>query len=273
MFHPCLYCLPLLSLRKSVANMLADSHRGCCCRQVMASDSSSLLEVRAAAADANSVANVAAAAGSTDHMDRNAAVVQAAVAEGAIARLELGAAAVAFSLRPTFARVSGADHIAVLAARPAIIVRGIDAASSTSARMMVSPPIPVALATGAAVCPPGYVLSLDLPSPGDGSRFGGCALCGPGTYSLDPLASGTGGAQVATGGNSTAAGGPRCLACPAGGDCSAGGAAVYFVEGKWVAAGGMYRLVGCPEGHQVCVRIPQCVMDTRACAARATAEW
>ena len=220
----------------------------------MASDSASLLEVRTAVGEGSFSYNLAA------------------VQEGAITRLERGAARLAFKLRPAFVAVEGT---VARAGSTAVVLRGIDAAEGIGggARVMSSAVLPVPFYAGAAVCPVGYVLSLDPPAnPGTvkefaAARLGACTLCGPGTYSLNPL-----GGRLATtidthepylkpmtapnsAGSLSASwlggGGPRCLDCPAAADCSDGGAAVRFAVGNWTVAGGMYLLVGCPQGHQV----------------------
>ena len=79
-------------------------------------------------------------------------------------------------------------------------------------------------------CPPGYYLHSQQ-----------CVLCKPLTYSIVPLTLLP---------DSLTESAP-CLTCPAGCDCTAGGADIRCEVGTWIAVNGSYILTGCPAGHQL----------------------
>jgi hypothetical protein len=162
-----------------------------------------------------------------------------------IARLQAGHAYFSLELKPTFESSSisfGKRPELMIGRTPHLYLKGEDA---TMPATMTSELIPIPLSL--TPCPQGSVLSLD---PGDCTpsrdclskypRWGVCAVCKPGTYSLDPLASPLGFGTD-----------PACLKCPAGGDCTAGGSIVQFKRGDWIEENGTYVLKSCPQGYKV----------------------
>jgi hypothetical protein len=162
-----------------------------------------------------------------------------------IARLQAGRAYFSLELKPTFESSSisfGKRPELMIGRTPHLYLKGEDA---TIQGTMTSELIPIPLSL--TPCPQGSVLSLD---PGDCTpsqdclskypRRGVCAVCKPGTYSLDPLASPHGFGTD-----------PACLKCPAGGDCTAGGSIVQFKRGDWFEENGTYVLKSCPQGYKV----------------------
>ena len=134
------------------------------------------------------------------------------------------------ALKPIFGVVDARKKVTSFISQPAIYLKGVDTQTSGMSTML-SEVYEVLMANGSSVCPQGFVLLLDL------ARVGSCMECGSGTYSVDPLV-----------GRSTT--GPSCLNCPQGGVCK-GGSDVQFYTGQWDIISGMYRLVGCPSGHQL----------------------
>jgi hypothetical protein len=120
--------------------------------------------------------------------------------------------------------------------RPSIYFEGLDAQNGLT---MFSDITSLDLMQGADVCPAGYVLVLDHPNATTSPAV--CTLCRPGTYSINPLAFAPD-AKIAT---------PACLSCPAGGDCTKGGADVTFAVGGWRDDGTLYVLESCPPGYQL----------------------
>ena len=111
---------------------------------------------------------------------------------------------------------------------------------SATGSKMKSGLVSVQMQQGGGVCPPGYILALNQEGEVNGSAV--CSLCRSGTYSVSPLAPGS----------LTAS--PACLSCPAGGDCSRGGADIRFSlrpREVWRAVDGVYILVSCPAGFQL----------------------
>jgi hypothetical protein len=130
--------------------------------------------------------------------------------------------------------------------QPYLYLKGADIATG---KVMQTNVYSVHLASGyQPVCPPGFVLSLDVAA---GPRPGSCTPCRPGSYSIRPLAP----APRSTD--------PSCLNCPAGGDCSAGGDVVSFVKGNWSIMGSIYVLTSCPIGHKVVTRARQMTRSFR----------
>ena len=150
-----------------------------------------------------------------------------------IIRMTYGIANFSISIEPSFAVVDSENEITKLNHRPLIYFAGQDAQTSNQL-IMRSVEVQTIFAEGNNICPDGYVLSLTkalLPASGK------CALCKPGTYSLNPL----------TGSYSD---NPSCLTCPLGGNCK-GGDNVLFNTGRWIAVQGIYRLISCPTGYQL----------------------
>ena len=150
--------------------------------------------------------------------------------------LEQGQASFSIMLKPTFSRVSISEERTTLVSQPAMYFKGLDTQATTSSSM-VSSVEKVFIANGTAVCPLGFILSLDQAEFNFLGQGGSCLECGPGTYSVNPLA----------GISATV---PSCFNCPPSGTCK-GGSDVQFSIGRWEIIGGMYRLIGCPPGHQL----------------------
>ena len=142
-----------------------------------------------------------------------------------------GIAYMSLTLRPTFAWRGG---MAEIVEPLSILFSGTDA--QTGGVMQASGS--VAFASGSAVCPTGYVLLLNSVALAGESVPGYCSQCGPGTYSVSPLA----GPKPSSL--------PACLDCLAGATC-AGGSSITLPVGYWAVHDGSYQLVGCPAGHQL----------------------
>jgi hypothetical protein len=153
-------------------------------------------------------------------------------------KLRGGEASVAISVQPLFKEdVDSAPRQWRLTREVSLFASGIDERSTS---LLLSQVAPVTFATGNAVCPPGYILVLDSLAGSAAGVKGGCAYCQAGTYSLNPLASG-----------STNQTRPACLNCPPASTC-AGGGKVQLGPGEWIVAeNGTYKLVKCPAGHQL----------------------
>ena len=194
--------------------------------QTIISDSESVLQVYAA----SEVGNSAAA-------DGDPAVPT--VFGPTIVRLNRGVADFALELKPVFAPLGVGG--ATLTGPPHLIFEGADAWSGAA---MSSGMVSVMVATGRAVCPLGSVLILGPATSSGRGRMGDCVQCGPGTYSIDPLAGITANSSD-----------PACVACPLqalqSGDCAAGGADVRFSLGTWRAVAGLFHLEACPAGYQL----------------------
>ena len=158
-----------------------------------------------------------------------------------IVRMRAGKAEFTIAVKPFFAQIDAQQQLAKLARPPTIYFEGPDSLASSPAGSMRTRDLSVQVRGQDQVCPPGYILSLDPPTAG--AYAGACTLCPEGTYSLNPLFGGT---EAST---------PSCISCPLqamrSGDCAKGGAAVNFSLGTWQVVDWMYRLVGCPQGHQL----------------------
>ena len=131
----------------------------------------------------------------------------------------------------------GSSGTAVLSEQPAITFKAVDAETLGT---MLSPTVTTSIMTSAStICPLGSILSLTSAKPGSIFRWGDCVLCGPGTYSVSPLA-----------GIGTTPKQPACLNCPQTATCK-GGSDVIFSLGTWVVMAGMYQLVSCPPNYQL----------------------
>ena len=146
------------------------------------------------------------------------------------ASLQSGKALLSITVKPTFSTIIPADRIAVVEGQLSIIIKGIDS-QALNVNIMSSSVLPVIIASNSSACPSGFILFVD------DSGSGTCSICGAGTYSLLPL----------VGADSSR---PSCLNCPANAVCS-GGNNVEFLIGIWTVLDGIYRLVGCPRGHQL----------------------
>ena len=181
-------------------------------RQTVSTDSVSLIQAVPVGPDGR------------DSMDNSTSVTGTVVKQ-----LAAGRADFVVGVLPSYQVVEQSQAVTVLLHPPRLLFEGLDAESLAH---ISSSPLDVELATGAKVCPNGYVLHLGAPGSGS-ARPAGCVYCGPGTYSTSPLAG---------------QGEPACYSCPVSGVCS-GGADVQFSVGVWAVSGGIYRLLSCPPGH------------------------
>jgi hypothetical protein len=158
-----------------------------------------------------------------------------------IARMHAGRAVFEIAIKPVFAWVDAVFHVASLVHAPEIYIEGSDSFEPFTQSAMTSNPVTFQFSQGDHVCPVGYILKLDTPI--GGSRAGTCYFCSEGTYSLYPL----------FGASNTS--NPTCVPCPLqalqNGDCMKGGGVVNFSVGRWEVSDGIYRLAGCPPGHQM----------------------
>jgi hypothetical protein len=153
-----------------------------------------------------------------------------------ILSLESGRAEFSMVVKPSFTLVDSVNSLTVFKTEPAIYFKGLD---SETAKHMQSYILPLSLKKGSSVCPPGFILVVDQQRPGSNQTAlqGGCTMCSSGTYSVGPLYGLT-------------TGEPSCLNCLASATCR-GGFDITFSLGNWIISGGMYKLVGCPAGHQL----------------------
>ena len=152
-----------------------------------------------------------------------------------IAEVAAGVASFSVSFKPVFLRNTSIGLIPlVLKNEPRFYFSGIDAQTNG---LMQSEIVTAGFVNMKAACPTGFVLLLESQMILGGGQYGSCTECSMGTYSVDPII----GITPYT---------PSCLNCPAGGTCE-GGDRVTFLVGTWIIAGGMYRLIACPPGHQL----------------------
>jgi len=163
-----------------------------------------------------------------------------------IAAVLAGRATFVLAVKPTFSLVNASAGTTSLLRAALVYFEGTDAEVGGQ---MLSAVAEVHLAQDGAVCPRGYVLSLEEGQEAAG-RPGQCSVCPVGTYSLHPLA-----------GRSSAAG-PACLSCPAGGVCP-GGDSVTFAVGNWSVVNYEWKLESCPSGYAATTAKNGCVV----CAA------
>ena len=152
-----------------------------------------------------------------------------------IAKLRDGEGIFSFGIKPTFALVDPQRMVATLQSLPSLYFEGLDAQTEFK---MISAINNIDLEQGETVCPPGYILALD--QEGATSGLAACIFCKAGSYSIHPLAHVPGSSSA-----------PSCLNCPAGGDCTRGGADVEFKVGTWADQRGIYALFSCPPGYQL----------------------
>jgi hypothetical protein len=156
----------------------------------------------------------------------------------AVSVVKRGKVVFQFAIKASFSRIDYARKRAGTKSPIflSIVDTDMEAASGSDLVLVV---LSVHMQQGGGVCPQGYILALDLEGEVNGSAV--CTLCKSGTYSVSPLASGSE--------SSTAS--PACLPCPAGGNCSLGGADIHFSDKEiWRVIDGMYILVSCPSGYQ-----------------------
>ena len=143
-----------------------------------------------------------------------------------------GEALMSVTLRPFLTWQDGKAEVDLL---PNLMFIGTDA--QTGGTMQASTD-KVEFSTGAGVCPVGSVLIFERAGSVGNSEPGYCSPCGPGTYSVDPLA-GPSPSSL-----------PACLDCLPDAVCF-GGSSVTLPVGHWVVHAGAYQLVGCPAGYQL----------------------
>ena len=156
--------------------------------------------------------------------------------------LTRGEGAFVISLTPSYTRVTAdGGGNTTMYRQPNIFLQGKDTVSS---RWMISTIFSVDFNSGSHVCLPGSVLNL-FGSAELEFRTGRCAVCKPGTYSLNPISRPPSAPIVSARFHD-----PSCLQCPAGGDCIAGGNSVSFDTGVWNESNSLYQLVKCPTGYK-----------------------
>jgi len=163
-------------------------------------------------------------------------------------KLKAGSAVFSIAVKPLFTNVSVLKGSTTLHSQPFLHVEGIDLVTGLASVVMQTTEQQVHVVQGdQPVCPPGYVLALDLgvPSPGE------CTLCEIGKYSLNPLA----GQSIDSDwpGNTENAN-PRCLNCPAGlgSNCQHGGDLLQSSKGNWSTHSGIYYILkSWPKGHAI----------------------
>ena len=160
---------------------------------------------------------------------------QPAILGSAVSRVSTGVALFSFAIKATFS-IAYAEQTAGLNAPLFMSIQGIDSQTGVE---MNSGLVSVEIKQGAAMCPKGYILTPDEQGTSNGPAV--CVLCKPGTYSLSPMTPLKGSSTIF----------PACLSCPAGCDCTDGGANILCSVGSWSTIDGIYTLTGCPSGYQL----------------------
>ena len=164
-------------------------------------------------------------------------------------RMKKGSTTFSLGLNPVFSVEKYESGIAVLEGPSFMYVNGsntIALSDCTGAVQMQSNIVEIAVQSNASVCPVGYILLLDQ------NGYGSCSKCGPGSYSLDPLAGAFPGKA-------------SCIPCMVNGVCY-GSYNVSLPVGMWTILGGRYILQGCPAGHQLLNQIGgELSYDTQQC--------
>ena len=151
-----------------------------------------------------------------------------------IVQMYHGVANFTISVEPTFSVLDSEKQISQVNHAPSIYFTGDDSQALIQSTMS-SATIQLEVGNGSAICPRGYILSVQkLLSQG---FSGTCEFCGQGTYSLNPL-------------KGILENDPSCLTCPVGGNCR-GGVDVAFAIGRWIVSDGVYLLISCPDGYQL----------------------
>ena len=151
-----------------------------------------------------------------------------------IAKFGEGVASFSFAIIPSFTVINFQAGFVSTGCQLNLYLAGTDLQTGSS---MLSDKFPVYIQQGSAVCPAGYILMFTQEGIVNGSAV--CTLCKQGTYSIQPLAHLRGSII------------PACIGCPAGADCTSGGADVKFDVGDWIVVNGLYVLVSCPPGYQL----------------------
>jgi hypothetical protein len=156
----------------------------------------------------------------------------------AVSVVKRGKAVFQFAIKATFTKIDYARKLAGTNSPIFLLIEGADLKAASGSKMR-SDLVSVHMQQGGGVCPQGYILALEQEGEVNGSAI--CTLCKSGTYSVSPLASGSESPTAS----------PACLSCPAGGNCSLGGADIHFSNKEiWRVIDGMYILVSCPSGYQ-----------------------
>jgi hypothetical protein len=170
------------------------------------------------------------AAGETDSLT--------SILGSAVSVVKKGTAVFQFAVKVTFSKIDYARKVASTNSPIFLSIGGTDMEAASGSKMK-SDLVSAHMQQGGGACPQGYILELDREGEVNGSAV--CTLCKSGTYSVSPLASGSGTLTMS----------PACLSCPAGGNCSLGGADIHFSDKEiWRVIDGMYILFSCPSGYQ-----------------------
>jgi hypothetical protein len=160
----------------------------------------------------------------------------ASILGSAVSVVKRGQALFQFGIKATFSKIDYDRKLAGTNSPIFLSIEGADMESASGSKMK-SDLVSVHMQQGGGVCPQGYILALDKEGEVNGSAV--CTRCKSGTYSVSPLAPGSPTAS------------PACLSCPAGGDCSLGGADIRFRDDEiWHVIDGEYILISCPSGYQ-----------------------
>ena len=207
--------------------------------QTIASDSSSLVEVKTSVGESLQEDSQVGLSGST------------------VEKLDRGEALFSLVIKPLFSEVTRNPDLAVLASQPYIYVQGSDYQTGMSMQSLV---FKINLSNGSKICPSGYILVLGQTTALESALSGVCLQCGPGTYSVDPLA---GYGRDAS-----------CLNCPQNSQCHGGDSVEISSLGLWVIRSGMYRLIACPSGYQLINSIDGVFShDIQQCVACSSSEY
>jgi len=156
----------------------------------------------------------------------------------AVSKMSGGVASFQFAVKAEFSNINYGDQTVSLFGPIFLNITGEDIASGVQMEIGW---VPVHIQQMANVCPRGYIFVPDNLKGGKVNGSAICSLCGPGFYSLSPLALSP----------DSSIDSPSCLSCPAGCDCTLGGEYIKFKSGLWKAIKGVYRLMSCPAGFQL----------------------
>ena len=162
--------------------------------------------------------------------------VQTSILGSAVSKMSGGVASFQFAVKATFSNITYGNQMVSLFGPIFLNITGQDIVSGVQMEIGW---VPIHVQQGASVCPCGFIFVPDKESKVIGSAV--CSLCGPGSYSLSPLAISP----------DSSIDSPSCLSCPAGCDCALGGAGIKCKSGLWKAFQGVFRLMSCPAGFQL----------------------
>jgi hypothetical protein len=154
----------------------------------------------------------------------------------AVSKMSGGVALFQFAVKTTFSNINYGQQTVSLVGPIFLKIKGQDIASGVQMELGL---VPVHVQQGTGVCPRGFIFVPDKEGKVISSAV--CSLCGPGSYSLSPLAQSPDSLIDA----------PSCLSCPAGCYCALGGADITCKSGLWEAIQGVFRLMSCPAGFQL----------------------